>query len=106
MENCRSSGAVLVSIPDMKTNDFILSKVSWRSWIGLEMQNGAWKWTDGSVDQLKNWIRGQPSGDGSFAEIAKDAWGGILGQWNDLGVKYHGKTNLRESICQYDPGKP
>ena len=86
----------------MKTNDFVLSKVSWRSWIGLEKRNGAWVWPDGTRDSLRNWIPGQPSGDGSFAEIVKDAWAGKPGQWNDLGLTWNGQTILRGSVCQYD----
>merc|ERR1719312_2424316 len=99
IKGCRSANpsASLVSITDMKTNDFVLSKVSWRSWIGLEKRNGAWIWPDGTRDSLRNWIPGQPSGDGSFVEIVKDAWTGKPGQWNDLR-----STWRRGSVCQYD----
>lgn len=86
----------------MKTNDFVLSMVSWRSWTGLEKVNGAWVWPDGSEDQVKNWIPGQPSGDGPHVEIVKNAWAGESGQWNDLGLTWVGQTNLRGSVCQYD----
>ena len=105
IQGCKSSNptAALVSIPDMTTNDFVLSMVTWRSWTGLEKVNGAWVWPDGSEDTLRNWIPRQPSGDGSHVEIVKNAWAGKSGQWNDLGLEWGGQTNLRGSVCQYDP---
>ena len=95
--------ASLASIPDMKTNEFVNSKVSWRSWIGLEKINGAWVWQDGSQATMRNWIPNQPSGDGAFVEIVKNVWAGKSGQWNDLGLEWKGQSNLRGSVCQYDP---
>ena len=103
------TNANLASIPDIKTNDFVNSKVSWRSWIGLELKRqgreepGEWMWTDGSAGTWRNWIPRQPSGDGSFVEIVKNPWTGESGQWNDLGLEWSGQTNLRGSVCQYDP---
>merc|ERR1712110_898158 len=75
--------------------------------MGLKRQGreepGEWMWTDGSAGTWRNWIPRQPSGDGSFTEIVKNPWAGESGQWNDLGLEWKGQTNLRGSVCQYDP---
>ena len=63
--------------------------VGWRSWTGLEKDDGAWVWPDGSEDTLANWIPQQPSGDGSSVEIVKNPWTGESGQWNDLKIKVY-----------------
>ena len=85
------STATLASIPDMTTNAFVQSMVSLRSWIGLQMVNGAWVWTDGTKTTLTNWAPTQPSGDGSFVEMLPGP-----GKWNDLT-----SSNKRGAVCQY-----
>ena len=100
---CKGSvpNANLVSISDLKTNEFVRSimKVS-KNWIALEKKNSKWIWPDGSENLLKNWFPGNPSGDGSFVEINAGP-----GLWNDLGLTWRGRANLRGSMCQYDPPK-
>ena len=87
----------LVSIPDLQTNDFVLTLVSWRSWISLEKKHDVWVWSDGTNATWQHWIPPNPTGDGKYAEIVKDAWAGVPGQWNDLA-----SSHLRGFVCQYD----
>ena len=44
LKSCKESKSTanFASIPDETTNAFVTSKVSWRSWIGLEKVNGEW----------------------------------------------------------------
>ena len=85
--------ANLVSIPDMTTNAFVQSMVSWRSWIGLQKINGHWVWPDGTKATYLPWDTeyGNPSGDGPFVEIWAD------GKWNDLS-----SNHKWGAVCQYD----
>ena len=104
IRGCRDTklGANLVSIPDLKTNEFVRSiMIGVKSWIALEQKNGEWIWPDGSSNSFKNWATNpnQPSGDGDFAEIYSS------GKWNDLGEEWRGKRNLRGSVCQIEFGK-
>ena len=90
--------ANLVSIPDMTTNAFVQSMVSWRSWIGLQKVNGEWIWPNGKRTTLNNWVPNQPSGDGTFVEMFADKEG--PGKWNDLS-----SSHKRGAVCQYDNNK-
>ena len=76
--------ANLALIPDVTTNAFIQSMVSWRSWIGLQKVNGAWVWPDGTKATYLPWATeyDNPSGDGPFVEIWADSQG--PGKGNDL----------------------
>ena len=89
------STANLVSIPDMTTNAFVQSMVSWRSWIGLQKINGHWVWPDGTKATVTNWVPRQPSGDGTFVEMF--ATNEESGKWNDLS-----SNHKRGAVCQYD----
>ena len=97
LQACKEANptASLVSIPDMKTNNFVLSMVGWRSWTGLEKVNVAWVWPDGSEDTLANWIPQQPSGDGSSVEIVKNR-GIRTVEWPGVGVE---RTDQLEGFC-------
>ena len=86
--------AHLVSIPDNKTNEFILSMVASRSWIGLENVANEWVWPDGTEATYLNWVPGEPSGDGKSVEIRT----GSAGQWNDVSGGYE-----KGYVCQYNP---
>ena len=76
-----------------------------RSFIDLEKVNGEWVWP--FYDNLKAtylpWYPGQPSGDGSSAEIwpendpGANGNGKGLGRWNDLFASYK-----RCAVCQWD----
>ena len=94
---CKASKptANLASIPDMTTNAFVQTMVSWRSWIGLTKVNGQWVWPDGTKATLTNWVPRQPSGDGPFVEMFADKEG--PGKWNDLA-----SSHKRGAVCQYD----
>ena len=89
--------ANLALIPDVTTNAFIQSMVSWRSWIGLQKVNGAWVWPDGTKATYLPWATeyDNPSGDGPFVEIWADSQG--PGKWNDLS-----SSHKRGAVCQYD----
>ena len=93
--------AHLVSIPDDKTNEFVLSMVASRSWIGLENVANEWVWPDGTKATYLNWFPGQPTGDGKSAEIVNAAWNGVPGQWNDLSGDL--ATYITGYVCQYNP---
>ena len=93
--------AHLVSIPDDKTNEFVLSMVASRSWIGLENVANEWVWPDGTQATYLNWVSGEPSGDGRFAEIVKAVWTGVPGQWNDVSGDL--ATYITGYVCQYNP---
>ena len=86
--------AHLVSIPDDKTNEFVLSMVTSRSWIGLENVANEWVWPDGTEATYLNWVPGEPSGDGKSVEIRT----GSAGQWNDVSGGYE-----KGYVCQYNP---
>lgn len=91
------SDAVLASIPDKKTNDFVLGFVKWRSWISLEKKDSHWYWADGTKATYLYWGGGGPSGDGSYAELCRDTdW--TPGVWNDLASSHE-----RGYVCQYSP---
>ena len=89
--------ANFASIPDMTTNAFVKTMVSWRSWIGLEKVNGQWVWPDGTKATLTNWLPDQPSGDGPFVEMFADDKEGGRGRWNDLD-----SSHKRGAVCEYD----
>ena len=80
----------------MKTNNFVQSLVTARtwSWIGLEKVNGDWIWSDGTKATYTNWYPGQPSGDGTFVAMFADVE--RPGRWNDLSSQHK-----RKVICQY-----
>ena len=88
--------AHLVSIPDDKTNEFVLSMVVSRSWIGLENVANEWVWPDGTQATYLNWAPGEPAGDGKSVEMVN--WTGFPGQWNDVNGEYR-----KSYVCQYNP---
>ena len=94
--------AHLVSIPDDKTNEFVLSMVVSRSWIGLENVANEWVWPDGTQATYFNWVPGEPSGDGKSVEIVSAAWNAAWnGYWNDVSGDLH--TYITGYVCQYNP---
>ena len=99
IKSCKESKSTanFASIPDETTNAFVQSKVSWKSWIGLEKANGQWVWPDGTKATYLPWATkyGNPSGDGPFVEIWADSQG--PGKWNDLA-----SSHKRGTVCQYD----
>ena len=93
--------AHLVSIPDNKTNEFVLSMVASRSWIGLENVANEWVWSDGTKATFTNWLPDQPGAVGKSVEIVKAIWTGVPGQWNNL--QWFNTAYTKGYVCQYDP---
>ena len=94
--------AHLVSIPDNKTNEFVLSMVVSRSWIGLENVANEWVWPDGTKATYLNFPPSEPSGDGKSVEIVSAAWNAAWsGYWNDVSGDLH--THITGYVCQYNP---
>ena len=88
----------MASVPDQKTNDFLLTLVSDEYvWIGAQDADseGEWQWSDGTQWAFTNWDGGQPSGESQdFLHLIKSTK-----KWGDYHV-----TNL-PYICQYYPGQ-
>ena len=93
---CTDNGGDLASIPDEETNDFLLSLISSRTFIGgvLDSSTGAWSWTDGTLFSFTKWASHQPSGERRqyVLELTED------GTWNNLGSD--GFQNQRHALCQ------
>ena len=89
---------LLAVIPDASTNDFILSLIRKRSFIGVFYTHGSgkWSWVDDSVPfTFTNWGKGEPNylQDERYAEMY--SWGGA---WNSI------TNNGSEGyVCQVDP---
>ena len=62
-KKCISEGGDLASVPDQKTNDFLLSISPKGSLIGGYMKTDSldsWTWTDGTTWTFTNWLPGEP----------------------------------------------
>ncbi|XP_033624642.1 macrophage mannose receptor 1-like [Asterias rubens] len=85
---CHSEGAHLVSIADIKEQQFFYSRVNYLStgalWIGASDLGGegGFRWTDGSPFNYFNWDSGEPNNDGLAGENCCDFYTGS-GKWND-----------------------
>ncbi|XP_056237294.1 CD209 antigen-like protein A [Seriola aureovittata] len=75
-ENCRGKASDLVVVVDEKEKEYI-SDHSWDSsgtrgyWIGLRVEDGRWKWVDGSDLTKESWI-GRPEKDHCAISVLKD----------------------------------
>ena len=94
--------ANLVSIPDQRTNDFLLNSLPATSdntevWLGGYRENGQWVWSDGSQWSYTNWQSGKPSAGGNNDYL--EFWGTEANRvWNNVQKSYG-----RRILCQYDP---
>uniref|UniRef100_A0A8C6WES5 C-type lectin domain-containing protein n=1 Tax=Neogobius melanostomus TaxID=47308 RepID=A0A8C6WES5_9GOBI len=103
-KSCQSHGANLVSIHSAEEHDFIVDLIKkatgenqW-TWIGghdavVEKQ---WMWTDGSVWDYSNWLKGQPSNHGGNEHVAMINW--LEPLWNDAP-----EHSTMAYICAKDP---
>ena len=90
-DHCMNNGGDLASVPDQKTNNFLLTLISSRAFIGgTRNSSGQWSWTDGSPFTFTHWAPGNPSGDGKVLEMVNDD-----GTINDLPDSAH-----RCFLCQ------
>jgi len=86
---CNNDGAVLASVHDEATNNFLASFTSDRIWLGgfssTPRDTDSWCWADGSEWNYDNWSRFQPDfGHETFLETNFDQFGGGLGRWNNV----------------------
>merc|ERR1712013_27962 len=114
--SCWSHGGVLASIPDSRTNTFVMSLISnpSQSWVligGIKV-NGSFTWTDGTHWGYENWADGRPD---NLLQIENcvnmyannNFMNGSVGQWNDLACEdssldhFSGK---RPYVCSKDIG--
>ena len=97
--HCSSNGGYgdLASVPDQKTNNFLVSLISSRAFIGgSQDSSGQWSWTDGSPFTFTHWAPGNPSGDGKVLEMVNED-----GTVNDLP-----DSAQRSAICQQNASIP
>ena len=86
-----NNGGDLASVPDQKTNNFLLTLISSRAFIGgTRNSSGQWSWTDGNPFTFTHWAPGNPSGDGKVLEMVNDD-----GTINDLP-----DSAQRSALCQ------
>ena len=67
--------------------------------IGLKNEGG-WKWVNGKPLTIEKWQRGQPSGDGNVAVMAKNYPVESQGLFNDLDP-----SRTKPYICEIPKGK-
>ena len=87
---CKGQNGDLVSMESEAEWKFINQRIqnmtnpTENEWhVGLQEQ-GVWKWVNGKPLTIKKWQSGQPSGDGSYAVMAKAYPAGTQGLFNDL----------------------
>ncbi|MBN2328676.1 MAG: hypothetical protein JXR73_16160 [Candidatus Omnitrophica bacterium] len=67
-------GGYLVAINDEQELEWIHESFYPFYWTGLIFENNAWIWINGDPVTYTNWISGEPSGDGDFAEETGYGW--------------------------------
>ena len=86
-EHCKSAGSQLVKVTDKEELTYIYFTFvkplnSGSAWMGLNLKNGSFYWTDGSKPRYKNWNYGEPNnfnGREHCVEIYVNN-----GKWNDI----------------------
>ena len=88
----------LAAIPDVDTNDFLLTLIEDSyAWIGgfINESSSTWMWSDGTPWQYEDWFDGQPNnGGGVQTHVAMNFESS--GQWND---EY--KNGEKSFVCHY-----
>ena len=96
--DCRSAGAHLVKVTSQEELDYLFFTFvkplhSGSAWIGLNLKEGSFYWTDNSKLQYKNWNYGEPNnfnGNEHCVEIYVNN-----GRWNDIPCFYK-----RPYVCE------
>merc|ERR1712079_436285 len=74
-KKCEALGAVLATILDETSNDFIKAKLNGNSWIGGENKNGPWEWHNGDEWDFEKWKNGEgQSADECAAMMTNGKW--------------------------------
>ena len=100
-DHCNSIGGHLASVPDEETNNFLLSIMKQRTFIGGQKASLSWTWTDGTSFTYTNWASGEPFGDGLVMELLKGVQWAPDGTWNDVP-----ESEAKPALCQRDDGLP
>lgn len=99
---CKGLGGHLVSINSSEEQTFVESLTESSSkkniWIGGYLENGDWKWSDGSSFVYQNWDLDKPDNyqDNEFflryanADLVFDTWSAYKGKWDDCAEKASG----------------
>ena len=98
-----TNGGDLASIPDMETNEVVLSLISDSGmyWIGGTdaASEGVWQWADGTPWSFTNWVSGQPNNGNHGSQhhlVIRGMAHEMHGQWLDVT-----ETVNNYFICQY-----
>uniref|UniRef100_A0A3B3INI1 C-type lectin domain-containing protein n=1 Tax=Oryzias latipes TaxID=8090 RepID=A0A3B3INI1_ORYLA len=99
-ESCRARKADLVVINTEGEKTFLFALRDKNVWIGLtdKVQEGTWKWVDGSPLTLQFWEENQPDNGGGMVAYGEEDCVEIRfipGSWNDISCE----TSLRW-ICE------
>ncbi|XP_020568812.1 C-type lectin domain family 17, member A-like isoform X2 [Oryzias latipes] len=99
-ESCRAREADLVVINTNDEKTFIFASSHKPVWIGLtdKVQEGTWKWVDGSPLTLQFWGDDQPDNGGGIQAYGEEDCVQIRytpGSWNDIACK-----NSQKWICE------
>lgn len=90
--DCESAGAHLVKFTsqeevDYLHNTFLLPLGSGSVWIGLNLKNDSFYWTDNTKLNYSNWNDGEPNNYGGNNEDCVEMYVSN-GRWNDLPCNY------------------
>ncbi|XP_077371345.1 macrophage mannose receptor 1-like [Festucalex cinctus] len=85
-DTCRSIGGHLASIWDNDEQSWLISQIGQQHfWIGLadRIQEGNWRWTDGSPLAFQDWYTNEPNNGGGNEHCGEMAGSWASGHWND-----------------------
>ncbi|KAK0143162.1 C-type mannose receptor 2 [Merluccius polli] len=84
---CRERHYDLATISNMRDNNIAFKSQTNSAendvWIGLNKNQGAWRWSDSSNASFYNWKEREPSGDGNCVQMKWED-----GRWNDVYCHY------------------
>jgi hypothetical protein len=83
------------------------------AWIGLKKDGNDWKWVDGSVSAINNWLSGEPNnafGNESYVHVLNNGVGGSTNyNWNDVDLAASNASHWGNPrfgyIIEYDEGR-